>query len=103
MRELQRPRLWLGLWIAMLVAVVVVSLVQPPDLQVRLQHLDQAGHGRLGQGQQVGRPGERAGLDDPGKCLHGEQSVHGNPHAVLENTDAQAFHDGKVKPLDPAL
>ena len=45
MRELQRPRLWLGLWIAMLVVVVVVSLVQPPDLQVRLpRHADKIEH-----------------------------------------------------------
>jgi VanZ family protein len=36
MRPLRRPWLWLGVWIAMLVAVVVLSLVPPPDLQVPL-------------------------------------------------------------------
>ena len=36
MRPLRRPRLWLGVWLAMVAAVIALSLIPPPDLQVRL-------------------------------------------------------------------
>lgn len=32
MRPLARPRLWLGLWIAAIVVVIVLSLIAPPPL-----------------------------------------------------------------------
>lgn len=45
MRPLRRPRLWLGIWFAMLAAVIVLSLVPPPDMQVPLpDHADKAEH-----------------------------------------------------------
>lgn len=34
LRPLRRPRLWLGLWVAMITAVAVVSLIPPPPLPV---------------------------------------------------------------------
>lgn len=34
LRDFRRPRLWLGLWIAALVAVIVLSLIPPPPMRV---------------------------------------------------------------------
>lgn len=34
LKPLRRPRLWLGLWIASIVAVVVLSLVPPPAIDL---------------------------------------------------------------------
>lgn len=34
LRDFHRPRLWLGLWIAALFAVIVLSLIPPPSMRV---------------------------------------------------------------------
>jgi VanZ family protein len=34
LREFRRPRLWLGVWIAAVVAVIVLSLIPPPSMPV---------------------------------------------------------------------
>ncbi|HEY0661332.1 MAG TPA: VanZ family protein [Lysobacter sp.] len=34
LREFHRPRLWLGVWIAAIVAVIVLSLIPPPPMPV---------------------------------------------------------------------
>lgn len=44
LRQFRRPRLWLGLWLLGIGAVIVLSLVPPPPLQVprnfdKLEHL----------------------------------------------------------------
>lgn len=45
MRALRRPRLWLGVWIVMLIAVIVLSLIPPPDLQTQLpRNIDKVEH-----------------------------------------------------------
>ena len=45
MRALRRPRLWLGVWIALVIAVIALSLIPPPDLQVRLpRNVDKVEH-----------------------------------------------------------
>lgn len=45
LRPLRRPRLWLGVWVAMVVAVIVLSLVPPPDVTLELpRHADKVEH-----------------------------------------------------------
>jgi VanZ family protein len=44
LRDFRRPRLWLGLWCAMIAAVIVLSLTPPPPMAVphgfdKLEHL----------------------------------------------------------------
>lgn len=44
LRELRRPRLWLGLWLGAIAAVIVLSLTPPPPMAVprgfdKLEHL----------------------------------------------------------------
>jgi VanZ family protein len=44
LRDFRRPRLWLGLWCAAIAAVIVASLVPPPEMDVprgfdKLEHL----------------------------------------------------------------
>lgn len=43
LKPFRRPRLWLGLWAAALLAVIVVCLVPPPPLQLP-QHSDKLEH-----------------------------------------------------------
>lgn len=44
LRDFRRPRLWLGLWIAALVATVVVCLVPLPRSPLPVDHLDKLEH-----------------------------------------------------------
>lgn len=45
MHPLRRPRLWLGLWCAAIVAVIVLSLIPPPQLATQLpRHADKLEH-----------------------------------------------------------
>ena len=41
---LRRPRLWLGAWIAMLAATVVVSLLPMPSVPVHIENFDKIEH-----------------------------------------------------------
>lgn len=45
MRALRWPRWWLGAWIALVLAVIVLSLIPPPDMQVQLpRNIDKVEH-----------------------------------------------------------
>lgn len=45
LRPLRRPRLWLAAWVAMVLAVIVLSLVPPPDVTLQLpRHADKVEH-----------------------------------------------------------
>lgn len=44
LRAFARPRLWLGLWCALIVLVIALSLLPPIDLDVPLPSSDKLGH-----------------------------------------------------------
>jgi VanZ family protein len=114
LRAFRRPRLWLGLWFAAIVAVIVLSLIPPPPMAVprnfdKVEHL--FGYWLLAAGavQLFARRGTQlwsgSGLVAMGVALEFAQSLLtqtrvGDPADALANTTGVAL--GLLLSLTPA-